>query len=129
MSLVSLSGSSHVFFLLFIRLCHLVNKSHVYLANPDSNSAGIPSIILPQWADHYHYAQTAEYLGVGLWPNRKTAPDLDAAGLAEAILEALSGNKSVAMRQNAKALAHKGHEYGGRKLAAELVAQMAAKGR
>ncbi|UKZ76213.1 hypothetical protein TrVFT333_003910 [Trichoderma virens FT-333] len=94
----------------------------------ESVLAGIPSVVLPLWADHYSYAQTAEYLGVGIWPNKKTAPDWEAAGLAEAFLEALSGNKSVTMRQNAKAIALKGHEYGGRKLAAQLVAEMAAGG-
>lgn len=91
--------------------------------------AGIPSVVLPLWADHYNYAQTAEYLGVGIWPNKKTAPEWEAAVLTEAFLEALSGNKSITMRQNAKAIAHKGHEYGGRKLAAQLVAEMAAGGK
>ncbi|RFU76259.1 glycosyltransferase family 1 [Trichoderma arundinaceum] len=91
--------------------------------------AGIPSVVLPLWADHYNYAQTAEYLGVGIWPNKKTAPDWEATGLTEAVLEALTGNKSMTMRQNAKALAHKGREYGGRNLAAQLVAEMAAGGK
>lgn len=57
------------------------------------------------------------------------APDWEAAGLAEAFLETLSGNRGVTMRENAKALARKGEEYGGRKLAARLVAEMAAGGR
>ncbi|KAL7932558.1 hypothetical protein V8C35DRAFT_307425 [Trichoderma chlorosporum] len=91
--------------------------------------AGIPSVVLPLWADHYNYAQTAEYLDVGIWPNKKTAPEWEAAGLAEAFVEALSGNKSVTMRQNAQAISYKGHEYGGRKLAAQLVAEMAAGGK
>ncbi|KAL6870391.1 family 1 glycosyltransferase [Trichoderma novae-zelandiae] len=91
--------------------------------------AGIPSVVLPLWADHYNYAQTAEYLGVGIWPNKTLAPDWEAAGLAEAFLDALGGSRSVAMRENAKALARKGEEYGGRKLAARLVAEMAAGGR
>ncbi|EHK23399.1 glycosyltransferase family 1 protein [Trichoderma virens Gv29-8] len=95
----------------------------------ESVLAGIPSVVLPLWADHYSYAQTAEHLGVGIWPNKKTAPDWEAAGLAEAFLEALSGNKSVTMRQNAQAIALKGHKYGGRKLAAQLVAEMAAGGK
>lgn len=91
--------------------------------------AGIPSVVLPLWADHYNYAQTAEYLGVGIWPNKKTAPDWEAAALTEAFLEALRGNTSMTMRQNAKAIAQKGHEYGGRKLAAQLVAELAAGGK
>jgi hypothetical protein len=66
---------------------------------------------------------------VGIWPNKTLAPDWDAAGLAEAFLEVLSGNRSVTMRENAKALARRGEQYGGRKLAAELIAEMAAKGR
>jgi hypothetical protein len=107
----------------------LLNKPSRISANMIPNSAGIPSVVLPLWADHYSYAQTAEYLGVGIWPNKKTAPDWEAVGLAEAFLEALSGNKSVTMRQNAKAIALKGHEYGGRKLAAQLVAEMAAGGK
>lgn len=66
---------------------------------------------------------------MGIWPNKTLAPDWDAAGLAEAFLEVLSGNRSVTMRENAKALARRGEQYGGRKLAAELIAEMAAKGR
>ncbi|RFU72633.1 glycosyltransferase family 1 [Trichoderma arundinaceum] len=91
--------------------------------------AGLPSVVLPQWADHYRFARTAEYLGVGIWPCKATAPNWEAAGLTEAFIKVLSGETSVTMRQNAKALSQKGHEYGGDKTAAGLIAKLAAEGR
>ncbi|KAM0246292.1 hypothetical protein ACHAQJ_010264 [Trichoderma viride] len=91
--------------------------------------AGLPSVVLPQWADHYRFAQTAEYLGVGIWPCQKTAPDWEAAALTEAFIKVLSGEASVTMRQKAKALSQKGLRYGGDKTAAGLIAKMAAEGR
>ncbi|KAL7797380.1 glycosyltransferase family 1 protein [Trichoderma ceciliae] len=91
--------------------------------------AGIPSVILPQWADHYRIARTAEYLGVGIWPSKETAPDWEAVALTEAFRSVLSGETSVTMRHSAKALSRKGHQYGGDKTAAGLIAKMAAEGR
>ncbi|GFP54971.1 glycosyltransferase sdnJ [Trichoderma asperellum] len=91
--------------------------------------AGLPSVILPQWADHYRYAQTAEYLGVGIWPSKETSPGWEAAALTEAFLKVLGGETSVAMREKAKALSEKGLRYGGDKAAAALIAKLAVEGR
>ncbi|PON30312.1 hypothetical protein TGAM01_v200752 [Trichoderma gamsii] len=91
--------------------------------------AGLPSVILPQWADHYRYAQTAEYLGVGVWPSKETSPGWDAAALTEAFLKVLNGEASEAMREKAKALSEKGLRYGGDKAAAALIAKLAREGR
>ena len=47
--------------------------------------ASVPHIILPLWFDTYDYAQRAEYLGIGIYPNRRTAPHIRAKDFSEAI--------------------------------------------
>lgn len=52
--------------------------------------AGIPQIILPLWWDTYDYAVQAEWLGVGIWANRKHAPFIHEEELADAILSIIA---------------------------------------
>ncbi|KAI1146535.1 hypothetical protein F4825DRAFT_440482 [Nemania diffusa] len=35
---------------------------------------GVPQIVLPQWLDHYSFAQLAEDVGVGIWGCRDASP-------------------------------------------------------
>ncbi|KFA72664.1 hypothetical protein S40288_03412 [Stachybotrys chartarum IBT 40288] len=88
-------------------------------------SAGIPHVILPLWLDLYNFATTAEYLGVGIWPGKDTAPEWHADTLAKGFLAALVGDESVSMRQKAKALGAVAATYGGRDRAAAEVARLA----
>lgn len=94
-------------------------------ANHDASRAGIPHVILPLWLDLYNFATTAEYLGVGIWPGKDTAPVWHAHTLAQGFLAALIGDESVAMRQKAKALGAVAATYGGRDWAAAEVARLA----
>ena len=59
-------------------------------------SHGVPQIILPIWFDLYNYAATAEHLGVGIWPNKDTAPDWEADALSRGFMEALSAARRPA---------------------------------
>ena len=56
--------------------------------------AGVPHVVLPVWYDTYDYAQRAEYLGIGIYPNRHTAPHIKANDLSEAIWAVLEDSKS-----------------------------------
>ena len=90
--------------------------------------AGVPHVILPQWIDHYNFAQTAEYLGIGIWASKETAPLWRAEALSQAFLASLQGDKSEEMKMKAKALAKVAHEYGGRDCAAREIAYWAGRG-
>ena len=90
--------------------------------------AGVPHVILPLWADLYNYAQTAEYLGIGIWPSQESALDWDAKALSRGFMDALKGERSESMKQKAKALAEVASSYGGRDAAAREIAILAAMG-
>ena len=89
---------------------------------------GVPQVILPLWVDLYNFAQTAEYLGVGIWPGKETAPRWHAEMLSDGFMRALTGKSSFAMREKASQLREAARQYGGQLAAAEKIASMAAKG-
>ncbi|KAF4983696.1 hypothetical protein FZEAL_912 [Fusarium zealandicum] len=89
---------------------------------------GVPDVILPMCFDHYNYAATAEYLGIGVWPTKDTAPEWDPETLGQALVDALSGTSGEAMRDKAARLGETARQYEGRYMAAREVAAMAAKG-
>lgn len=74
--------------------------------------------------DLYNFAQTAEYLGIGLWPGKDTAPVWEADALAEGFVQVLG---SEAIRDKARALGEVARAYGGRDTAAAEVAKMAVR--
>ena len=88
--------------------------------------AGVPQVILPLWFDLYNFAQTAQDLGIGIWPGKEAAPVWDARSLSEGFLLALQGNSSVKMREKARALGKVASSYGGRDTAAEKIFNMAS---
>lgn len=89
-------------------------------------SAGIPQVILPLWFDCYNFASTAEYLGVGIWPGRDTAPAWHSQTISAGIVRALVGDGSAALKEKSRALGEKARSYGGRNAAAREVARLAA---
>ncbi|KAF4448436.1 glycosyltransferase family 1 [Fusarium austroafricanum] len=86
---------------------------------------GVPQVILPKWFDTYNYAATAEYVGVGIWPNKATAPNWTAEELSSAFIKVISNET---MREAAQRLGQVARQYDGRHMAARAVAAMAAKG-
>ncbi|KAI9162828.1 Pectin lyase 1 [Paramyrothecium foliicola] len=86
---------------------------------------GVPQIILPAWLDLYGIAQTAEYVGVGVWPGKETAPVWDSRVLAKSFMEVLVGELGKSMRMKAIALAETARSYGGRDSAAREIARLA----
>ncbi|KAH7242617.1 hypothetical protein BKA59DRAFT_557471 [Fusarium tricinctum] len=86
---------------------------------------GVPQIILPKWFDLYNYAATAEYVGVGIWPTKTTAPNWTVEALSSALVGAISNE---ALKETAQKLGQVARQYEGRLLAAREVAAIAAKG-
>ncbi|KAL2832900.1 hypothetical protein BDW59DRAFT_180514 [Aspergillus cavernicola] len=69
--------------------------------------AGVPQVILPTWFDTYDFAARVEYLGVGVWGNKSTAPTIKGPELGEALIRVLHSETSSAMRKKAKSIALK----------------------
>jgi UDP:flavonoid glycosyltransferase YjiC (YdhE family) len=105
--------------------CPSTSAERILLTKP---STGIPQVILPLWFDLYSIAQTAEYLGIGVWPGQDTAPNWDSEMLSEAILGALNGKGSAEMRRRATELRVKARSYGGKTAIARDIASLAALG-
>ena len=49
--------------------------------------AGKPQVILPTWLDTYDMADRTEYLGNGLWGNRKSCPHWTSQELSAVFVE------------------------------------------
>lgn len=86
----------------------------------------MPNVILPKWFDNYDMANRAEWLGVGVWANRRTAPDENAEELAAGILHILEDTpKAAEIRENCAKFATLSQAAGGRKLAADKIGEYA----
>ena len=87
-------------------------------------AAGVPQVVLPVWIDTFDFADRVEWLGVGLWGSRKSAPKATADELAAALTGVVGGPESEGMRQRAKALAAKVGGTNGRALAAAKIHEL-----
>ncbi|KAF7595863.1 hypothetical protein BBP40_004356 [Aspergillus hancockii] len=67
--------------------------------------AGVPQVILPVWYDTYDFAWRAEWLGIGVWGSRKTAPVVSGPELGQALIRVLASDQGIAMRDKAKTIA------------------------
>src|ERR1700712_967395 len=76
-------------------------KRNCMLGNLTSESrTGVPQIILPIWADLYDYAIRTEWLGVGIWASRRTAPSWTSEEIGQAFLRAIgNGEEAKSMRR------------------------------
>ncbi|KAF3760397.1 family 1 glycosyltransferase [Cryphonectria parasitica EP155] len=70
---------------------------------------GVPQVILGAWWDTYEYAARVEYLGIGVFANKKAAPRAKTAELQKALLRAVSDDN---MRAKANDLAAVCKRYG-----------------
>ena len=78
------------------------------------------------WVDLYDFACRAEWLGVGLWGNRLSAPTWKAGELTVAFQRLLGdGEEAVAMRRRAKGLGAIYQNEPGRVRAAREIAMLA----
>ncbi|KAH8879605.1 glycosyltransferase family 1 protein [Thozetella sp. PMI_491] len=75
--------------------------------------AGVPRVILPQWADCYDFAHRAEWLGIGRWGSRTMKPKWSAKELSRELVEVVLGGKAPDMKQRAEKLAKICNQDGG----------------
>jgi hypothetical protein len=106
---------------------HIVLSVHHGGANSyhEAVLAGIPHMILPLWFDLYNIANTAEYIGVGIWAGREIAPEWAVDSLVDGFRSSLEGPKSLLMREKAKELGRVAKAYGGSHAAAAEIARLA----
>ena len=85
-----------------------------------SRSAGLPQVILAQWYDLYDMAVRAEYRGIGIYGNKKVAPDIEAVEFGAAVARlVLPGKESEGFRTRAKAIAEACRRAGGKRAAVD----------
>jgi len=83
--------------------------------------AGKPQIIFPAWMDCFDFANRAEFLGIGLWPNKHTTGRYEVRDLTDSFLSVLVGPAAERMRANATRLAAICNEEPGREVAAKAI--------
>lgn len=89
------------------------------------HSAGKPQIILPMWVDLYDFATRVEYLGIGLWPTKASAPSWNATELGAAMVRIVEDSEeSRGMRRRAEELRELCRKNQGRKVAAKRILEM-----
>ena len=78
--------------------------------------AGLPQIILAQWFDLYDMAVRVEYLGIGIYGNKKVAPGIEAVEFGAAVARLLRPGKELeGFRTRAKTVAEACRKAGGKK--------------
>lgn len=83
--------------------------------------AGVPQVVLPVWFDTYDFAARVEYLGIGVYGNRNTAPAVSGIELGCALNRVLASGESEVMLQKAKMIASKLGPVEGRVVACEEI--------
>ncbi|OTB02617.1 glycosyltransferase family 1 protein [Hypoxylon sp. CI-4A] len=90
---------------------------------------GVAHVALPQWTDHYSFAQLTENIGVGVWGCRETSPDWTPDCLHDALSTVIgSGEASIAIREKAKHFGEIARKDPGQYVVAREVAGLAASG-
>ena len=85
--------------------------------------------MLPLWVDLYEFAVLAEYLGVGIYASKQTAPEWTVEELSSASLRVLDGGPdAVAMAAKAQELGMIAKKEEGRNCAAREIAKLAGTG-
>ena len=86
-------------------------------------------MVLPMWADLYDFATRAEFLGIGVWGNKKAAPNWTAEELGEAFSRVLGdGEEALAIKKKAYELGRMSQKEPGRRRAAREIAKLARSG-
>ena len=85
-------------------------------------------MILPQWLDHYSFAQLAQYRGLGVWGCSEASPFWNAACLSHAFRTVLAGSTYDKIREKANRFGEIVKSNPGQYVAAREIAKLAASG-
>ena len=95
----------------------------VHLNSESLNRSGVPHIVLPVWYDTYDYAQRAEFLNIGIFGSKTSAPGVHAEEFGRALMLVTGDSEeAVKFRTSAKHLKELCRAKGnGRELASEAI--------
>jgi UDP:flavonoid glycosyltransferase YjiC (YdhE family) len=89
----------------------------------------LPQIILAQWYDLYDMATRAEYLGIGIYGNKKVAPDIEAVEFGAAVARLVQpGKESEGFKARAKVVAEACRKAGGKRTAVDKIIEIIESG-
>jgi len=108
-----------------LRYSHSIPFHPKHLTKTNNFSAGVPQIVLPCWLDTFEFANRVEYLGIGIYGSRTSAPGVEAGELSRALMRVLGGGEeSVRMKGMAAELREISGRVGGRKRACEKIVEL-----
>ena len=84
----------------------------------------MPQIILPVWFDTYDFANRVEWLGIGVWASRKSAPAINGEHLGRALVRVLASGESDTFEAKAKRIAAQLGPREGRVVACEKIIEV-----
>ena len=85
----------------------------------------MPQIILAQWYDLYDMAARAEYRGIGIYGNKKVAPDIEAVEFGAAVARLVRpGKESEGFKTRAKAVGEACRKSGGKRAAVDKILEI-----
>ncbi|KAH9214129.1 hypothetical protein DL95DRAFT_504496 [Leptodontidium sp. 2 PMI_412] len=88
-------------------------------------SAGVPQVILPCWLDTLDFANKVEWLGIGVYGSKMTAPSVEAWELSRAFLKVVDDSEEASqMALKARELADISGKVGGRKKACNKIVEL-----
>ena len=105
-----------------------IRALHGHLSSLSFNRSGVPHVVLPVWFDTYDYAQRAEFLNIGIFGSKTSAPGVHAAEFGRALVR-VTGDSAEAekFRMSAKRLKELCKAKGnGRELASAAILKEAA---
>ena len=87
--------------------------------------SGVPQVVLPVWYDTYDFANRVEYLSIGLWASKATAPHVDADDFSRAVMAVVDkGEEGRRRRLRARELGEVCQKAGGRKRACAKIIEL-----
>ena len=103
--------------------CAFLIRETDYLNSASLERSGIPHIVLPVWCDTYDYARRAEFLDIGIFGSKTSAPGVRAEEFGRALVRITGdGEEAIKFRTSAKHLKALCRAKGnGRELASEAV--------
>ena len=88
-------------------------------------SVGLPQIILAQWYDLYNMAVRVEYLGIGIYGNKRVVPGIEAVEFGAVVARLVgSGKESGEFKARAKTVAEACRNAGGKRRAVDKLIEI-----
>lgn len=106
---------------------HVICSVHHGGANSfyEALGSGVPQVVLPVWYDTYDFANRVEYLGIGLWASKATAPHVDADEFSQAVMAVVDQGEDGRMRRvRARELREMCQKAGGRNRACAKIIEL-----